>query len=198
MEIDGWTNEWRMECLVYGEATRKRKKKKEMGKMDPPLTCSLTAWLKDWLTHRLSDWLTDKPIDCLTHRLTIWLTNCCLTDWWMNERMEDRMSGVWRSYSNTKKKKGNRKMDLSDLFTNCMTERLTDSSTVWQTDWLTHWLSDSLTVWPTDWLTNSLTGWLTDWLSHWLTGSSTVWLTDFLTDRLTDCQKHLVTCFIMD
>ena len=28
------------------------------------------------------------------------------------------------------KKRGNRKMDLSDLFTNCMTERLTDSSTV--------------------------------------------------------------------
>ena len=43
--------------------------------------------------------------------------------------MEDRMSGVWRSYSN-RKKKGNRKTDLSDLFTNCTTERLTDSSTV--------------------------------------------------------------------
>ena len=43
----------------------------------------------------------------------------------MNERVEDVMSGVWRSYSNTKKKIG--KMDLSDLFTDCMTERLTES-----------------------------------------------------------------------
>ena len=45
----------------------------------------------------------------------------------MNERMEDGMSGVWRSYSNTKKRKEIGKMDLSDLFTDCMTEKLTES-----------------------------------------------------------------------
>ena len=45
--------------------------------------------------------------------------------------MEDGMSGVWRSYSKTKKKKGNGKDGSSiDLFTDCVTERLTDSSTI--------------------------------------------------------------------
>ena len=40
--------------------------------------------------------------------------------------MEDGMSGVWRSNWKTKKK-GNRKDGSSiDLFTDCMTERLTD------------------------------------------------------------------------
>ena len=43
--------------------------------------------------------------------------------------MEDGMSGVWRGYLKTKKKKkkGNRKDGSSiDLFTDCMTKRLTD------------------------------------------------------------------------
>ena len=51
----------------------------------------------------------------------------------MNERMEDGMSGVWIGQATRKRKikKGNRKDGSStDLFINCMTERLTDSSTV--------------------------------------------------------------------
>lgn len=47
----------------------------------------------------------------------------------MNERMDDGMSGVWRSYSKTKKRKEAGKMDLSDLFTDYTTERLTGSLT---------------------------------------------------------------------
>ena len=183
MEIDGWTNEWRMECQVYGEATRKRKKKgngKDGSSIDlftdcvtERLTDSSTIWLTDWQTH----WLSDSLTDYLTDSLTVWLT-----DGWTNEWRIECL--VYGEVTRIRKKKGNRKMDLSDLFTNCMTERLTDSSTVWQTDWLTHWLSDSLTVWPTDWLTNSLTGWLTDWVIDWLAHRLSGWLTFWLTDWL--------------
>ena len=43
--------------------------------------------------------------------------------------MEYGMSGAWRSYSNTKKRKEIGKMDLPHLFTDYMTERLTESLT---------------------------------------------------------------------
>ena len=119
--------------------------------------CWLTDLLNptDWLID-MADWLTsmvrkfDKVVDWLTDRLSGWLTVClsdCLSDWltdWVVDCLSGWLTGCLADC-----------ICLTDC--NCLTEWLTD----WlMTDWLIVWLTDWSQEWLTDWLSDCLTNWL--------------------------------------